>query len=80
MLHVHTAGVTCPHCSPPFSYTPKPIILNPHAPAVLRTAYPPETVSSDCLEGAFHERRRIVDALRDAGHADLAGKIDRGEL
>jgi hypothetical protein len=78
MFCVHHAGMTCPRCSPPSSSTP--IILNPHAPSVISNAYPLKAVSSDCLEGALNERRRIVEALKNAGHAELAGKIDRGEL
>jgi len=85
MSYMHTDGMTCGYCAPfvhgakrtPLITTPSLFYTPPNTPLA-----PPQikSVSSDCLEGALNERRRIVEALKNVGYGELAGKIDRGEL
>jgi hypothetical protein len=81
----HSEGRVCDSCAP-FIYGAKgtPLISTPYLYYTPENTpsytLPPKAASTDYIEGALTERKRIVEALKNAGHADLAGKIDRGEL
>ncbi len=72
--------MTCDSCAP-YIYGNRNITIppiyywTPNSPPAL-----PKVASTDYIEGALNERKRIVEALKNAGHEELAKKLDRGEL
>jgi hypothetical protein len=86
MSCMHSDGMVCDSCAPAIylrreqpNLVSTPQII--YTPLLMPSAsQQPKVASTDYIEGALNERRRIVDALKNAGHDELARKIDRGDL